>query len=1256
MNFDKLEQMLLTKLPVSKDKKQVLQRRLNKLKRDPMGFIETSYAKRKDQARKYLPIKHDGKYQYTVVSAVYNVEKYLDEYFESLINQSLDFKKYIHLILVDDGSTDNSADIIKKWQKKYPNNIHYYYKENGGQASARNLGLQYVQTGWVTFIDPDDFVNVDYFKNIDDVLANGEDIDMIVGNIQFYREKTGQVSDSHPLKYRFNQKVNKVEIDKLGKNINLSVAISCFKVQQIRKSNVFFDDKVKPSFEDAKFIADYLLLASGSVAFLKESVYYYRKREDGSSTLDKAGTDTRRYVDIYQYGVIPMLSSYQRKFGKVPEHIQITALYDFIWQLKGLINSPNKLYFLTYEQKSQFYALCHELFSYIDNSTILKFGLADAWFFHKVGLLGQFKQSKPPMQICYIEEVDFEKKQLFVTYYSYFDVLYNPMLDDKLVVPKYTKVVHNYFNEELFVSEYRAWIPFDSETSILSIEIDGSLAELKFKNKSGKKVAIASILKEFRSGKYHSDGSWLLMDRETKADDNAEHLYRYIMKNHPEQQCYFALNRDSSSWDKLESEGFNLIAFGEPEFEMRLKNCSKIVSSHIDAHIHNYFGDLYDGTKKFVFLQHGVTKDDLSKWLNGKKHVSCFVTTTNDEYQSIAFGDRYKFTEKEVVLSGFPRYDELFAKQRDVDGQKIILIMPTWRSYLMGEVYGKGANTRKLNPKLLESEYAKHWMSFLKSEELKQLSDRYGYKVIFAPHANIEVYLDLMDLPSYLEIWKASESKDSIQSLFVQSEFMITDYSSVAFEMAYIGKPSIYYQFDKEEFFSGAHSYQKGYFDYEQHGFGPVVYDEVELLDKLESQLQQGVDAVYLNRIGDTFKFQDGNNCQRVFHAIQNLDLSDDTGIDVELLEKMLQKSLKYENWNYVAERCQLLISCGEHFAHKYLPVLAKALVESEQYLLAQNLFQDHPSLLCYEEKIKVAFYYRRWHEVISLYELVDEPSFDLSYKKLQSLVRVSSLEELEGFARNLIESSLSDAQRLAIMLWVLNARRDYSSMAKYAEQVAQLELSSLKDMKAQLLLAKAYRKLGMYDEAHAQLGGFEKHTLGDIDCRIEIAKLAFARSNYQKCLDQYDKLINANYHLSEMQNYQYVKSVYYQQDYKKFIQLFDELSEHIEDLPVLYIKSLVATKQWSRVLEVMEQGGLESCDELRYERVLANYRLGMIEEAYQCASKPTSLDTYEYWELIAELAFLMEDRDLEKYCYRGMVAVFPERNKQANMQKLIAL
>ena len=87
------------------------------------------YAKRVMKLKKYLPLKYEGSNQFTIVSAVYNVEKYLDDYFDSIVKQSLNFKKHIQIILVDDGSTDHSAEIIKRWQTKFPKNIHYFYKE-----------------------------------------------------------------------------------------------------------------------------------------------------------------------------------------------------------------------------------------------------------------------------------------------------------------------------------------------------------------------------------------------------------------------------------------------------------------------------------------------------------------------------------------------------------------------------------------------------------------------------------------------------------------------------------------------------------------------------------------------------------------------------------------------------------------------------------------------------------------------------------------------------------------------------------------------------------------------------------------------------------------------------------------------------------------------------------------------------------------------------------------------------------------------
>ena len=112
--------------------------------------------------------------------------------------------------------------IIKKWQAKYPNNITYIYKENGGQASARNLGLKQVDTEWVTFTDPDDFLDLNYFAEVDKAICEDVKIAIIATHLIFYFEENRTFKDTHPLVYRFakNKDMIKIECSKLEKNIN----------------------------------------------------------------------------------------------------------------------------------------------------------------------------------------------------------------------------------------------------------------------------------------------------------------------------------------------------------------------------------------------------------------------------------------------------------------------------------------------------------------------------------------------------------------------------------------------------------------------------------------------------------------------------------------------------------------------------------------------------------------------------------------------------------------------------------------------------------------------------------------------------------------------------------------------------------------------------------------------------------------------------------------------------------------------------
>ncbi|MCR8687293.1 CDP-glycerol glycerophosphotransferase family protein, partial [Campylobacter sp. 1569] len=291
------------------------------------------------------------------------------------------------------------------------------------------------------------------------------------------------------------------------------------------------------------------------------------------------------------------------------------------------------------------------------------------------------------------------------------------------------------------------------------------------------------------------------------------------------------------------------------------KKASKIISSSADEYLIKYLLPEH----KFIFIQHGIILNDLSRWLNSKK-INLFITSTQAEYDSIANDyNRYKFGKKEVVLTGLARHDALLENNKF--NNKQILIMPTWRANIVGTTLN--SSKRELKNSFKESEYFKKWNSLLNSNNLSKLCKQYSYTIIFNPHPNIMPYLKDFDIPYYIKI---IDKKESLQKLFCNSSLMITDYSSVAFEMAYLEKPVVYYQFDKEEFFS-SHTLQKGYFDYNKDGFGPVVENEEELLGEIKKLLQNDCKpfGIYRDNIELTFLFKDRKCCERIYNLILNI-------------------------------------------------------------------------------------------------------------------------------------------------------------------------------------------------------------------------------------------------------------------------------------------------------------------------------------------------------------------------------------------------
>lgn len=387
-------------------------------------------------------------------------------------------------------------------------------------------------------------------------------------------------------------------------------------------------------------------------------------------------------------------------------------------------------------------------------------------------------------------------------------------------------------------------------------------------------------IERHQSGRY--ENAWLIFDRPNKADDNGEHLYRYIAQNRPDINVFFLLNHDSSDWKRLEEAGFRLIDFQSPERIVAAKHAAVVASSDAVAECINLIPqDLGKRTYKFVFLQHGISLNDISLWLRDKT-IDLIICGLIPEYEAFAWKDSpYQFTVKGLALTGLARYDVLLQRalnKRDHDTSAsrslTLTVMPTWRRNLK-DALDSAQTPDEQRMKLHESDFLNTWFGVLGSEKLAAKVSAGDLRVRFVAHPNLVPFLDILPIPEHVETVLPDEQ--SFQDLLIETDLFLTDYSSVAFDAAYAGRSVAYYQFDRELMSQGVHSWVPGYFDWPSMGMGPVFDDLPSIEEWVNKSIASGgeVSPIYRERVVNFFAYVDTNNRERIVEAMEAL-LADD--------------------------------------------------------------------------------------------------------------------------------------------------------------------------------------------------------------------------------------------------------------------------------------------------------------------------------------------------------------------------------------------
>lgn len=348
---------------------------------------------------------------------------------------------------------------------------------------------------------------------------------------------------------------------------------------------------------------------------------------------------------------------------------------------------------------------------------------------------------------------------------------------------------------------------------------------------------------------------WMVMDRKTMADDNAEHFFKYALRQDNSIKKFFVLHNSSVDFKRI-TELFrgHVLDCESVKHRFYYMFASKLISSQGSEFDLNPFlkknFPLMAGPSNldFYFLQHGVIKDNMSSWLRKyDRNPKLIVSTTKLEYESL-FDEGYNYGDKVIQLLGIPRYDNL----NNQGLKKQIVIMPTWRNYLTNR------------EELVDSYYFKNFNSLINNEKLISHAKENGYEIIFKPHPELTPYLDLFDKNDYVKI----DLDSRYQDIFNESSLMVTDYSSIFFDFAYLKKPLIYYQYANDYHYDA----ENGYFHYETMGFGPVIDNEEDLVSKIIEYIDNGcrMEELYINRVDEIFTFHDHSNSKRCYDWIQS--------------------------------------------------------------------------------------------------------------------------------------------------------------------------------------------------------------------------------------------------------------------------------------------------------------------------------------------------------------------------------------------------
>lgn len=330
--------------------------------------------------------------------------------------------------------------------------------------------------------------------------------------------------------------------------------------------------------------------------------------------------------------------------------------------------------------------------------------------------------------------------------------------------------------------------------------------------------------------------------------ENGYHFYKYCRKKKADLKVYFVNSRDCIFYDQLTSKDPHVLTYGS------LRHAFIYLASTHCFYTHFYRDIIYrrifqvdHAAKRIIYLHHGVLGFKRFDNLYMKNKNIMHLFTVGNEMERSILTQQIGVDESIVKCTGYARYDALVDNSA---GKKQIAYIPTFRNFFLDN-----DNAFK------NSTFLKQINSFLSNNNLIRMLEQQKISLKVYLHEEFQRFSSQLQ-PKSNSMIVCRKNENTVKELICESNLLITDYSSVAWDFFYLGKPVLLYRFDAEEYLKSRGSY----IDLYKNIIGPVFTEEDELIESVQREINDDF-QIALNSESSLFAVPrlDRQNCQRIF-------------------------------------------------------------------------------------------------------------------------------------------------------------------------------------------------------------------------------------------------------------------------------------------------------------------------------------------------------------------------------------------------------